>query len=485
MTMRELDRFKVIQDVTEGRLKPWRAAERLGLTTRQVRRLVARYRESGAAGLISCKRGMPGNRRLDGELAQRALAIVRERYADFGPTLACEKLRECHGIRLAKETVRKLMTEAGLWIPRRQRPPKVYQPRARRACLGDLVQIDGSDHRWFEDRAPACTLLVYVDDATSRLMALHFTATESTFSYFEATRAYIERHGKPGALYSDKYSVFRKTGANKDGNSVTHFGRAMYELNIDTFCANSSPAKGRVERAHQTLQDRLVKELRLRGINTVAEANAYAPIFMAAYNSRFAKPPRSPFDAHRPLRADESLELVMTWRETRNVTKSLTVQYDLMYPLDDTPENRKLIDRYVEVWEYPDGRIELRMDGRILACRQYDRLAEIDQGAIVEHKRLAHVLQVSQALQAQRDNSRIGKAPSRTHLGASTKVQSRMPGKKKQREFTQADVEHAIVDLAQQRQMQPQHHKPGRRSARDRGTDVSALPIQTPSFDTA
>src|SRR5271156_2021054 len=181
MTMQEVDRFKVIQDVTEGRLKPWRAAERLGLTTRQIRRLATRYRESGAAGLVSRKRGMPGNRRLDDELAQRALAIVRERYADFGPTLACEKLRECHGIRLAKETVRHLMTNAGRWIPRRQRPPKIYQPRARRSCLGELVQIDGSDHRWFEERAPACTLLVYVDDATSRLMALHFTATESTF----------------------------------------------------------------------------------------------------------------------------------------------------------------------------------------------------------------------------------------------------------------------------------------------------------------
>jgi hypothetical protein len=125
------------------------------------------------------------------------LAIIRERYADFGPTLACEKLYECHGIRLAKETVRRLMTDVGLWILRRQRPPKIYLPRARRSCLGELVQIDGSDHRWFEERAPACTLLVYVDDATSRLMALHFTASESTFSYFEATRAYIERHGKP------------------------------------------------------------------------------------------------------------------------------------------------------------------------------------------------------------------------------------------------------------------------------------------------
>ncbi|WP_237070388.1 ISNCY family transposase, partial [Mycetohabitans sp. B2] len=333
-----------------------------------------------------------------------------------------------------------------------------------------------------------CTLLVYVDDATSRLMHLHFTATESTFSYFEATRAYIERHGKPSALYSDKASVFRNASASKTGSSVTHFGRAMYELNIDTFCANSSSAKGRVERAHLTLQDRLVKELRLRGISTVAQANAYAPCFIATYNARFAKPAKSDFDAHRPLRSDESLELVLTWREPRKVTKSLTVQYDrVMYLLDDTLENRKLIDRYIDVWEYPDGRIELRADGRVLTSRQYDRLAEIDQGAVVEHKRLSHVLQVAQAIQAQRDSSRIGKAPSRTHLGDSTRTNrnERQPGKKKQREFTQADVEQVIVDLAQRSQAQQPPRKPGRRSARDSGTGVSALPIQDPLFDTA
>ncbi len=190
-------------------------------------------------------------------------------------------------------------------------------------------------------------------------MELHFAQTESTFSYFEATRAYIERYGKPGAFYSDKYSVFRSTDAKQTGRSVTPFGRAMYELNIDTFCANSSQAKGRVERAHLTLQDRLVKEMRLRGISTMEEANAWAPSFMAAYNARFAKPPKSDFNAHRPLRADESLDLVLTWREPRKVKKSLTVQYDrVLYLLDDTLENRKLIDRYIEVWEYPDGRIE-------------------------------------------------------------------------------------------------------------------------------
>jgi transposase len=159
LNVRELDRLKVIQAVVDMGLKPGRAAERLGLSVRQVERLVIRYCESGAAGLVSRKRGRQGNRRLEEDLAQRALAIIRERYADFGPTLACEKLYECHGIRLAKETVRRLMTDVGLWIPRRQRPPKIYQPRARRSCLGELVQIDGSDHRWFEERAPACTLL--------------------------------------------------------------------------------------------------------------------------------------------------------------------------------------------------------------------------------------------------------------------------------------------------------------------------------------
>ncbi|BBE09968.1 Transposase [Mycoavidus cysteinexigens] len=144
---------------------------------------------------------------------------------------------------VSKETLRRLMTEAGLWVPRRQRLAKVYQPRARRACLGELIQIDGSDHRWFEERNPSCTLLVYIDDATSRIMHLHFTATESTFSYFEATRSYLEQYGKPVAFYSDKATIFRSAQyATTGGKGVTHFGRAMYELNIESICANSSQA---------------------------------------------------------------------------------------------------------------------------------------------------------------------------------------------------------------------------------------------------
>jgi transposase len=449
LNMRELDRLKVVQAIVEMGLKPGRAAERLGLSVRQVERLVNRYRASGAAGLCSGRRDRPGNRKLDEGLAVRALTIIRERYADFGPTLACEKLHECHGITLSKETVRHLMTDARLWIPRRQRPPKIYQPRARRACLGELVQIDGSDHRWFEDRAPACTLLVYVDDATSRLMVLHFTATESTFSYFEATRAYLQLYGKPVAFYSDRASTFHcNRQAERAGKGVTHFGRAMYELNIDTWCANSSAAKGRVERANLTLQDRLVKELRLRGISTIAAANAYAPAFIAAYNARFGKPPRSTFDAHRPLRDDEDLDTLLTWRELRKVTKALTVQYDrVMYLLEDTLANRRLIHRYIDVWEYPDGRIELRADGAALPCIPYDRLAVIGHGEVIEHKRLGHALQVAQALQAQRDDRRASGSPSRTNHGVAVRAKQRVPGTKKQREFTREDVNAALTAM--------------------------------------
>ncbi|WP_412525941.1 ISNCY family transposase [Burkholderia lata] len=465
-SMRELERVKVIAAVVEGRLRCGQAAERLQLSERQISRLCRRYEAAGVAGLVSVKRGIPSNRALPIDLRARAMALVRERYADFGPTLACEKLYECHGIRLGKETVRRWMYDAGLWIPRKQRPPKVYQPRARRACLGELVQIDGSEHPWFEERAPQCTLLVYVDDATSRLMMLHFTQTESTFSYFEATRSYLARHGKPVAFYSDKASMFYCKGHTATpGKGVTHFGRAMYELNIDTFCANSSSAKGRVERAHLTLQDRLVKELRLRGISTVADANAYAPAFIAAYNARFAKPPRSDFDAHRPLRDDENLDTLLTWRETRRVTKSLTVQYDrVIYLLEDTAANRSLVHRYIEVWEYPDGRIELRANGAALPYIRYDKLSEIDQGAVVEHKRLGHVLQVAQAIQAQRDNRRISGSPSRTNRGVPVRATAPLPGTKKQRSITETDVEAAILSLAPQ----VRETQPSRRSARAR-----------------
>lgn len=450
MSMRELNRIKIVQAVVEHRLKRYQGAERLGLSLRQMTRIVNKYLQFGIMSVTSGLRGKASNRQLPEEIAARAIGLIRERYVDFGPTLACEKLRECHGIKLAKETVRQLMIEAGLWVPRRQRLPKIYQPRNRRSCLGELIQIDGSEHLWFEERAPSCTLLVYVDDATSQLMALHFAPSESTFSYFEATRKYLDKHGKPVAFYSDKFSVFRVNAKGAtSGKGHTQFTRALYELNIESICANSSQAKGRVERMNLTLQDRLVKELRLRGISTQQEANAFAPHFIRDINARFAKPPRSDFNAHRALRSDEDLDRIFTWRELRKVSNSLTLQYNrVLYLLADTPEMLRLIHQYLEVVEYRDGHIEIWNDGISLPCTIYDRFSEIDQGSVVENKRLSHVLRIAQTIQAKRDNHRETHAPSRTHAGQPPRThQLADKNLKKQREFNAEDLNHAIFSV--------------------------------------
>jgi Helix-turn-helix domain len=355
--MIDLDRLKCIQAVVDGDIKPIRAAERLGLTSRQIRRLARRYAAQGPIGLIARSINRPSNNRLDDVLATEVIKILRSTYADFGPTLATEKLRTKHGIDLAKETVRQLQIASGLWVPRKLRAPKIHQPRQRRACVGELIQIDGCEHRWFEERAPACTALVYVDDATSRLMHILFTGTGSTFGYFEATRQYFARHGKPLAFYSDKASIFRINQPSATGGAGhTQFGRALFELNIDGICANTAPAKGRVERAHLTLQDRLVKELRLEGISTMEAANAFMPAYMMDYNGRFAKVPREVHDAHRPIRSDEDLDSIFAWREQRKVTSSLTLHYERkLYLLTDNPQNRRFAGKYVDVYQYPDG----------------------------------------------------------------------------------------------------------------------------------
>jgi len=205
----ELSRLEVLRDLDQKRLTTAAAAQLLGLERRQVFRLLKAYRAEGATGLISKRRGRRSNRRKPEELRSKALAIIRERYWDFGPTLVAEKLHEVHGIRLGRETLRLWMIEAGLWLDRKQRRKCVHQPRSRRDCVGELVQVDGCEHWWFEDRGPQCTLLVFVDDATSRLMHLQFVESESTFTYFHAARAYLEAWGKPVAFYSDKHGVFR------------------------------------------------------------------------------------------------------------------------------------------------------------------------------------------------------------------------------------------------------------------------------------
>src|ERR1700748_2170680 len=218
------------------------------------------------------------------------------------------------------------MIEAGLWLSRKQRRT-FHQPRLRRESMGELIQIDGSEHRWFEHRAHPCTLLVFIDDATGRLMQLRFVASESTESYFAALRGYLETHGCPVAFYSDKHTVFRVAKPDaKGGQGITQFGRALSELNIEILCANSSQAKGRVERMNRTLQDRLVKELRLAGIATMNDGNAYLPGFIFRFNERFAASPASEVDLHRPLTlTPEQLSGILVWREQRYVTQQLAL----------------------------------------------------------------------------------------------------------------------------------------------------------------
>ena len=437
MSMRELDRLKVIQAVAAGELRAGFAAERLGMCSRQVRRLAHRYRIEGPVGLISRRRNKPSNRRIREDLENQVAQILRDQYPDFGPTLAMEKLAERHQIVLAKETVGRVRIAAGLWIPRKLRPPKVQQLRTRRACVGELIQLDGCEHRWFEDRAPMCTALVFVDDATSRLMWLKFAGTESTFTYFEAMREYLGRYGKPLALYSDKASIFRvnRPGA-VNGSGHTQFSRALYELNIDGICANTPAAKGRVERAHLTLQDRLVKELRLAGISSIEAANTLMPSFIEAYNSKFAKVPRDTHDAHRPVRPEEDLDLIFARPELRKVSQNLLLHYERkLYVLVDTAENRRLIGKYVEMFEYPDGRIEIRVAGQALPYSLFITSGTIDQGAIVENKRLSHALQALRESQARRE-TRSQKAPSTAHRADGTRVpRSKLVASQKRRQL--------------------------------------------------
>ena len=308
------------------------------------------------------------------------------------------------------------------------------------------MQIDGCEHYWFEDRAPPCTALVYIDDATSRLMHILFTGTESTFGYFEATRQYLERHGKPLAFYSDKASIFRinQVSATR-GDGHTQFGRALYELNIDGICANTPAARGRVEPAHLTMQDRLVKELRLEGISSIEAANAFMPTYVADYNAMFAKVPREAYDAHRPIREDENLDLIFTWREQRKVTGNLTLHYERkLYLLPDTPENRRYATKYVDVYQFPDGKIEIRAAGVSLPYSTYDKLGAIDQGAIVENKLLGHALRISNLVQAERDNRSVA-GPSTAHRIDGKKIpRKKLAGTKTQRELNQKDLQKAL-----------------------------------------
>jgi hypothetical protein len=319
--------------------------------------------------------------------------LLKTKYKGFGPTLAHEKLVEKDKLKLSDESVRKLMIEENLWKPRKAKQVVTHQLRERRACFGELIQIDGSPHDWFEGRAGRCVLLVFIDDATGRLVQLRFVESESYFSYAQAAEGYFRHYGKPVAFYSDRHGIFRvNVPSIGSGEALTQFGRAMQELDIQIICANSPQAKGRVERVIQTLQDRLPKEMRLRGISNMTDGNAYLSQFMTDLNQRFAVEPRSVVNAHRPLTAKDDLARILTWQETRTLSKNLTLQFQKsVYQIQTKRPTYALRNAQVTVCVNVQEEITILYNGKALPYTLYHQQAK--QAEIVSTKQLDQVLQ--------------------------------------------------------------------------------------------
>ena len=360
----------------------------LGLSVRQIKRLLRTYRQKGAAGLVSKHGGRKANNRLSEEVTKQALNLLKTKYQGFGPRLAHEKLVEKEKLKLSDESVRKLMIEEGIWKAYKAKKTAVHQLRERRACFGELIQIDGSPHDWFEGRAQACVLLVFIDDATGKLVQLLFVESESFFTYCQAAEQYFRRCGKPIALYSDKNSIFRvNVPSTGSGDALTQFGRAMLELDIEIICANTPQAKGRVERVIQTLQDRLPKEMRLRGISNMTDGNAYLPEFLQDFNQRFGEAPRSNVDLHRPLTPKEDLTHILTWQETRTLSKNLTLQFHkTVYQILTQRPSYALRSTQVTLCVNAQADITILYNGKSLPYTIYHQQAQ--QAEVVSAKQL-------------------------------------------------------------------------------------------------
>lgn len=398
MNIKDTRRIAILDRVEEKTMTQAQAAEVLAITDRQVRRLLKRYQDHGASGVIHKLRGLPGNHQADTRLLDEALDIVRQQYPDFSVTLAHEKLVKLHRFTYSRETLRSAMMEVGLWHVKRKPKTIAHPIRDRRECEGELVQIDGSPHDWFEGRAPYCTLLVFIDDATGKLKYLQFMLHETTVGYMAGVKHYLEENGKPQSLYSDRHSIFRvnsrKRGAAEvtDEVGITQFDRAMHELDIELIFANSPQAKGRVERMNETLQGRLPKEMRLLKINSLEEGNRYLPTYMEEFNKQFGVVAISSRDAHRPLKAQEKLGEVLVQKHVRIVSKSLTVSYEnklLQIKPRTGSDGRVLWHQRVEIRHDSNDRISISYQSRNL---EYTVVKVHQNSHVVDSKRLNHTV---------------------------------------------------------------------------------------------
>ena len=375
MTQKEINRCEIIRMADEKRITQRIGAHRLDITERHFRRLLVRYRARGPEGIISGHRGKPSNNRMTERKKEKILNKIQEEYYDFGPTFTSEKLAERDGITVSKETVRQIMIEVGLHQPKTLKKDRTHPLRERRKRRGELVQIDGSYHAWLEDRADKACLLLFVDDATSEILAGEFVEHESFAAYTALCKRYFWEYGLPEAFYSDRFSVFRVNQKNvTTTDAQTQFERALAELGIELLCAMSPQAKGRVERAYQTLQDRLIKELRLAGINDYHEANAFLANYIPVYNQNFAVQPILPIDCHEPLRPENDLELIFSQREIRTLSKDLHFNFErTVYQIITDRPAYALQARKVTVCKSSTGKITVLLNQEPLAFKRFTR----------------------------------------------------------------------------------------------------------------
>lgn len=389
MTQEELNRKTIIEQAVEERITQKEGAERLRISERHFRRLLKKYRNNGDEGLVSGHRGKPSNHRL-GERKRQVIVefIGKPIFEGFGPTLLKEKLAEYQGVKISKETLRQMMIEEGKYQPKAKKKKTPHPQRERRGRRGELVQIDGSYHAWLEERGPKACLLLFIDDATSEAVAAEFVEHESFFAYGKLCKVYFRDIGIPVSFYSDRFSVFRANSpASINKDAITQFSRALNGLGIELICANSPQAKGRVERANQTFQDRLVKELRLQGINNYQEANAYLPEFLKFYNHKFAVLPRSTDDVHVPLDSTLDLDFLFSIHASRIISKDLQIHFDnITYQIISDRPPQHLAGREVLIVQDQIGSISAYLNQQLLVLSLFHKQPK--QAQIISAKSL-------------------------------------------------------------------------------------------------
>lgn len=376
MSKKELNRLHVVRQIVEKHLTQKKGALELKISERQMRRLVKSFRREGDPGLISKKRGKVSNNRISDEAVNYIIGIVGKKYEGFGPTLAAEKLKEVEKLTVSVEWLRQRMIDHGLWKAKSVKKKAVHQTRERRKKFGELIQIDGSPHDWFEGRRDECTLLVFIDDATGEFMHLRFEETETTEGYAKATRDYIKEYGVPFSFYSDKHGIFRVNHPESvDGENITQFGRMAESLGIEIIYASTPQAKGRVERANQTLQDRLVKELRINNINTIEEANEFLKDYKYKLTDKFAVKPDSNINAHRKLtKTEDDLDVIFSIHTKRVVSKNLEIRYENnIYRIAVNGANPAMKNSKVTVCKQFDGSVFILYNGRKIPCEMVKR----------------------------------------------------------------------------------------------------------------